>query len=208
MNFRAHYFSESDIFNKGGNIMAYGYIHKLNSNLQRDHIHFYNRYGFKLAGDLYYAKNIDQSKDKLPALIVGAPYGGTKEQGPCVWANELAQRGFVVMTFDQVFMGESSGEPRHVSSPDLFAESFSAAVDYLGVQVPFVDREKIGVIGICGSGGCSLSAASVDTRIKAVATASMYDMTNIRGMQNLSKDQIDQLKDKLTRQCWEDYASQ
>jgi fermentation-respiration switch protein FrsA (DUF1100 family) len=187
--------------------MAYGYIHDLDNSLTRDHVSFYNRYGFKLAGDLYYAKEIDQQNDRLPALIIGAPYGGTKEQGPCVWANQLAQRGFVILTFDQVFMGESAGTPRHVSSPDLFAESFSAAVDYLGIQVPFVDREKIGVIGICGSGGFSLSAASVDTRIKAVATASLYDITDIRGMGNLTKAQIDEMKDKLTRQRWIDYAN-
>lgn len=105
-------------------------------------------------------------------------------------------------------MGESSGEPRHVFSPDLFAESFSAAVDYLGVQVPFVDREKIGVIGICGSGGFSLAAAAADTRIKAIATASMYDMTDVRGMNNFSKEQLDEFKDKLTRQRWEDYANE
>ncbi|MEF2759714.1 MAG: alpha/beta hydrolase [Lactobacillus paragasseri] len=147
-------------------------------------------------------------EEKYPALIVGAPYGGTKEQVPCVWANELEQRGFVVLTFDQVNMGESSGEPRHVFSPDLFAESFSAAVDYLGVQVPFVDREKIGVIGICGSGGFSLAAAAADTRIKAIATASMYDMTDVRGMNNFSKEQLDEFKDKLTRQRWEDYANE
>ena len=142
---------------------------------------------------------------KYPALIVGAPYGGVKEQGPCVYANELAQRGFVVLTFDQVHMGESAGEPRNVSSPDLFAESFSAAVDYLGVKVPYVDREKIGVIGICGSGGFALSAASVDVRIKAVATASMYDISDVRGMMNLTKEQIDRMKHQLAEQRWSDF---
>lgn len=111
------------------------------------------------------------------------------------------------MTFDQVHMGESGGEPRNVSSPDLFAESFSAAVDYLGVKVSFVDREKIGAIGICGSGGFALSAASVDTRIKAIATASMYDITDIRGMMNLNKKQLDEMKDKLTRQRWIDFKN-
>ena len=104
-------------------------------------------------------------------------------------------------------MGDSAGEPRRVSSPGLFAESFSAAVDYLGIQVPFVDREKIRVIGICGSGGFSLAAAAVDTRIKAVATASMYDITDIRGMMGLSKDQLDKMKDDLAQQRWEDYAN-
>ena len=187
--------------------MAYGYIQTLSNKVQRDHINFYNRYSYKLAGDLYYAKDID-SRKQYPALIVGAPYGGTKEQGPCVWANELVQRGFVVLTFDQVNMGESSGEPCHVSSPDLFAANFSAPADYLGVQVPFVDRDKIGVIGICGSGGFSLAAAAADTRIKAIATASMYDMTDVRGMNNFSKEQLDEFKDKLTRQRWEDYANE
>jgi fermentation-respiration switch protein FrsA (DUF1100 family) len=186
--------------------MAYGYITKLNDRVQRDHVKFHNRYNLTLAGDLYYPKDIDQQQP-LPALIVGAPYGGVKEQGPAVYANELAQRGFVVLTFDQAHMGDSAGEPRRVSSPGLFAESFSAAVDYLGIQVPFVDREKIGVIGICGSGGFSLAAAAVDTRIKAVATASMYDITGIRDMMNPSKDQLDQMKDELAQQRWEDYAN-
>ncbi len=184
--------------------MAYGYITELNENVERKHVRYSNRYGMAIAADLYQKKDIDETK-KYPALIVGAPYGGVKEQGPCVYANEMAQRGFVVLTFDQVYMGESAGEPRHVSSPDLFAESFSAAVDYLGVKVPYVDREKIGVIGICGSGGFALSAASVDVRIKAVATAAMYDISNIRGMMNPSREMLERMKRELAEQRWTDF---
>ena len=186
--------------------MSYGYISKLSSNVVREHVRYNNRYGIAIAADIYKAKDLDETK-KYPALIIGAPYGGVKEQGPCVYANELAQRGFIVLTFDQVYMGESGGEPRHVSSPDLFAESFSAAVDFLGVKVPFVDRNRIGVIGICGSGGFALSAASVDVRIKAVATASMYDISNVRGMMNLQKEVLDGMKAQLGEQRWKDFEA-
>ena len=149
------------------------YICTLNATVERTHVRYPNRYGLMLAGDLYMAKDMDKATPQM-ALIVGAPYGGVKEQGPCVYANELAQRGFVVLTFDPCYMGESEGEPRHVSSPDLFTENFSAGVDFLGLQ-PFVDREKIAVLGICGSGGFALAAAQVDTRIRAVVTTSMYE---------------------------------
>lgn len=177
------------------------YIHALSESVERSHVRYPNRYGLMLAGDLYAARTLDKTKRHM-ALIVGAPYGGVKEQGPCVYADELAQRGFVVLTFDPCYMGESEGEPRHVSSPELFTENFSAGVDFLGLQ-PFVDREKIAVLGICGSGGFALSAAQVDTRIKAVVTASMYDMTAAARM-GKTPEQLLQTKQALAAQRWKD----
>ena len=177
------------------------YICKLNENVERTHVRYNNRYGIALAGDLYTAKDMDKNR-KQKALIVGAPYGGVKEQGPCVYANELARRGFVVLTFDPCYMGESAGEPRHVSSPDLFSENISAGVDYLGL-LPFVDRERIAAIGICGSGGFSLSAAQVDTRIKAVVTASMYDMSAASRL-GADKETLQKRKEELSAQRWVD----
>lgn len=177
------------------------YIFELSDKVQRKPVSYKNRYGITIAGELYVSKDFDESK-KHPAIIVGAPYGGVKEQGPGVYANAFAQRGFVVLTFDPSFMGESGGEPRNVSSPDIFTENFSAGVDYLGLQ-RFVDREKIGVIGICGSGGFALSAAAMDTRIKAVATASMYDMT-VASRLGMDEKAIAQKKETLSRQRWTD----
>ena len=177
------------------------YIHPLSESVERTHVRYPNRYGLMLAGDLYTAKGMDRSQPQM-AVIVGAPYGGVKEQGPCVYANELAQSGFVVLTFDPCYMGESEGEPRHVSSPELFTENFSAGVDFLGLQ-PFVDREKIAVLGICGSGGFALSAAQMDTRIKAVVTASMYDMT-VAARMGQTPEQILEAKKALAAQRWKD----
>ncbi len=177
------------------------YICKLSENVERSHVRYPNRYGLVLAGDLYTARNLDKN-GKAPAVVVGAPYGGVKEQGPCVYANELARRGFAVLTFDPCYMGESGGEPRHVSSPDLFSENISAGVDYLGL-LPYVDRERIAALGICGSGGFSLSAAAMDTRIKAVVTASMYDMS-VAARLGLTPEQIQQRKEQLSLQRWED----
>lgn len=177
------------------------YICKLSDSVERVHVRYPNRYGLMIAGDLYTAKDMDKTARHM-ALIVGAPYGGVKEQGPCVYANELAKRGFVVLTFDPCYMGESGGEPRHVSSPELFTENFSAGVDFLGLQ-KFVDREKIAVLGICGSGGFALSAAQVDTRIKAVVTASMYDMT-VAARMGQTPEQILETKKALAAKRWED----
>lgn len=177
-----------------------GYIAKLPEQVERTHVRYNNRYGIALAGDLYWERGMDPTKPHS-ALIVGAPYGGVKEQGPCVYAGELARRGFVVLTFDPSFNGESGGEPRHVSSPDIFTEDFSAGVDYLG-RLDCVDREKIGTIGICGSGGFALSAAQVDTRIKAVVTASLVDISgNYAG---LTPEERTALLDRLSRQRWTD----
>ncbi len=134
-----------------------------------------NRFGITISADLYLPKDFDESREHA-AIVVGAPYGGVKEQGPGIYAQNLALRGFVALAFDPSFNGYSGGEPRHVSSPDIFVEDFSAAVDYLGTR-PFVSRERIGVLGMCGSGGFALSAAQVDRRIKAVATVSMYDIS-------------------------------
>lgn len=178
------------------------YIHELNQHVIRTHVRYNNRYGIAIAGDLYKAKNLNENS-RYPALIVGAPYGGVKEQGPCVYADELAQRGFVVLTFDPCYMGESGGEPRRVSSPDLFTENFCAGVDFLGMQ-KFVDREKIGAIGICGSGGFALSATQMDTRIKAVATASMYDMTVAARLGLDTKEAVYEAKKALSLQRWND----
>lgn len=184
------------------------YTFELSDTVERTHISYENRYGITLKADLYISKDLDQTV-KHPALVIGPPYGGVKEQGPGVYANQLAQRGFVVLAFDPSYNGYSEGEPRHVSSPDIFVEDFSAGVDYLGTHA-LVDREKIGAIGICGSGGFAITAAQVDTRIKAVATVSMYDISrNIRNgfEDSMTDEQRSELLDQLSQQRWEDFES-
>ena len=152
------------------------YIFDLSDNVTREHVYYRNRYGIELAGDLYMAKDADRSQ-KYPALVIGPPFGGVKEQGPGVYANQLAQRGFVVLTFDPSYHGYSGGQPRMTGSTDIYAADFSAGVDYLTTRA-FVDSERIGAIGICASGGFVLGAAAQDARIKAVATSVMYDISS------------------------------
>ena len=138
---------------------------------------FKNRYGITLVGDLYVPKNI-RSGQKLPAIAVVGAFGAVKEQSSGLYAQEMAERGFVTLAFDPSYLGESGGEPRNMASPDINTEDFSAAVDFLGLQ-NFVNREQIGILGICGWGGMALNAAVGDTRIKAVATSTMYDMSRV-----------------------------
>lgn len=136
---------------------------------------FHNRYGITLAADLYEPKN---AGDKLPAIAVSGPFGAVKEQSSGLYAQIMAERGFLTIAFDPSFTGESGGNVRNVASPDINTEDFQAAVDFLSVQ-DNVDAEKIGIIGICGFGGMVLNAAAIDTRIKATVTATMYDMSRL-----------------------------
>lgn len=134
-----------------------------------------NRYGITLAADLYEPKD---KKGKLPAIAVSGPFGAVKEQSSGLYAQAMAERGFLTIAFDPSYTGESGGEPRYMASPDINTEDFMAAVDFLSVQEN-VDSERIGIIGICGWGGMALNAAALDTRIKATVTSTMYDMSRV-----------------------------
>jgi len=136
---------------------------------------FCNRYGITLAADMYTPKT---AGGKLPAIAVSGPFGAVKEQASGLYAQTMAERGFLTITFDPSFTGESGGEPRYMASPDINTEDFQAAVDFLSVQEN-VDPEKIAIIGICGWGGMALNAAAIDTRIKAAVASTMYDMTRV-----------------------------
>ena len=165
---------------------------------------FKNRYGITLAADLYLPKN--RSGQRLAALVVSGPFGAVKEQSSGLYANELAARGFVTLAFDPSFTGESGGEVRNVASPDIFTEDFSAAVDYIGLLTS-VDRNRIGVMAICGLSGMALTAATSDSRIKAVATASMYDMSrsiSLSYKDGYTLEQRHKVIDYLSQQRWID----
>ena len=150
---------------------------------------FVNRYGITLAADMYVPRN---AKGKLPALAISGPFGAVKEQSSGLYAQEMAEHGYLTIAFDPSFTGESGGQPRYVASPDINTEDFSAAVDFLSTQEN-VDKDRIGIIGICGWGGMALNAAASDTRIKATVASTMYDMSRV-----IANGYFDRDKDEAT----------
>jgi len=183
------------------------YTFQLSDKVTRKKVRFKNRYGITLSGDLYVPKNTN--KNVFSALAISGPFGAVKEQSSGLYANQMAERGFIALAFDPSYTGESSGEPRNVASPDINTEDFSAAVDFLGLQKN-VDKSKIGLIGICGFAGFALNATAVDKRIKAVATTSMYDMTRImsKGYNDIvTPKQRTQTLEQLSQQRWKDAES-
>lgn len=170
-------------------------------------ITFHNRYGITLAADLYIPKNVN---GKLPAIAISGPFGAVKEQSSGLYAQTLAEAGFLTIAFDPSFTGESGGHPRYVASPDINTEDFCAAIDYLSTRED-VDSSRIGILGICGWGGMALNAAAIDTRIKATVTCTMYDMSRVNA--NGYFDAMDanaryELRKQLNAQRTADYKNQ
>ena len=168
---------------------------------------FKNRYGIELAADMYTPRD---AKGKLPAIAVSGPFGAVKEQSSGLYAQHMAERGFLAIAFDPSFTGESGGEPRRMASPDINTEDFLAAVDFLSVQ-DNVDPERIGIIGICGFGGMAVNAAAIDPRIKATVASTMYDMSKINaegyfGSAN-SKEQRMEMRKAMAAQRTQDFKS-
>ncbi len=175
--------------------------------VDHEKVTFKNRYGITLAADLYLPKN--RTGKRLAALAVGGPFGAVKEQSSGLYAQTMAERGFGTLAFDPSYTGESSGEPRNIASPDINTEDFSAAVDFLGLHAS-VDRERVGIIGICGFGGLALNAAAVDKRIKAVVASTMYDMSRVMSKgynDSVTPGQRTQTLEQLGRQRWLDAES-
>ena len=168
---------------------------------------FHNRYGITLAADMYTPKG---AEGKLPAIAVSGPFGAVKEQSSGLYAQKMAELGFLTIAFDPSYTGESGGTPRYVASPDINTEDFCAAVDFLSVQEN-VDPERIGIIGICGWGGMALNAAAIDTRIKATAAMTMYDMTRVTANGYFDAEDSEQArfekKKAMNAQRIEDYKS-
>lgn len=180
------------------------YTFKQSDKVTRQKVSFKNRYGITLTGDLYLPKN--RGNEPLAALIISGPFGAVKEQSSGLYAQTMAERGFAAVAFDPSFTGESSGEPRNVASPDINTEDFSAGVDYMGTQ-PFVDRNRIGTIGICGFGGMGLNATAIDKRVKAVAVTSMYDMSRVMSKgyyDKMTPEHRTQALESMGQQRWED----
>ena len=168
-----------------------------------ERVEFKNRFGITLAADMYIPKN---AEGKMPAIAISGPFGAVKEQASGLYAQTLAERGFITLAFDPSYTGESSGEPRYVASPDINTEDFSAAVDFLSIRDD-VDPERIGILGICGWGGMALNAAAIDTRIKATVTSTMYDMSRVNAngyFDSMDADQRYALRQKLNAQRTED----
>lgn len=180
------------------------YTFELSNKVIRQKVTFKNRYGITLSGDLYLPKKA--GNEKLSALAISGPFGAVKEQSSGLYANQMAERGFAVVAFDPSYTGESGGEPRNIASSDINTEDFSAAVDFLGLQKN-IDRNKIGIIGICGFGGFALNAVSVDKRVKAVATTSMYDIPRVNSNGYNDKVTVEERTktlETLSLQRWED----
>ena len=168
---------------------------------------FHNRYGITLAADMYTPRG---AEGKLPAIAVSGPFGAVKEQSSGLYAQKMAELGFLTIAFDPSYTGESSGTPRYVASPDINTEDFCAAVDFLSIQEN-VDPEHIGIIGICGWGGMAINAAAIDTRIKATAAMTMYDMTRVNANGYFDSEDSEQArfekKKAMNAQRIEDYKS-
>jgi len=179
------------------------YTFELSDKVTRQKVTFKNRYGITLTGDLYVPKN---AGNNLSAIAISGPFGAVKEQSSGLYANQMAERGFVALAFDPSYTGESGGEPRNVASPDISTEDFSAAIDFLGIQKN-IDRNKIGIIGICGWAGFALNATAIDKRVKAVAVTSMYDMTRVMSKgynDKMTLEERTKLLEQLGEQRWKD----
>lgn len=195
----------------GGSVMAkennWDKVFPKSDKVTVEKVHFKNRYGINLTGDLYTPKV--KPEEKMPAIAISGPFGAVKEQASGLYAQTLAERGFVTLAFDPSYTGESGGEPRNVASPDINTEDFSAAVDFLSNRED-VNPERIGILGICGFGGFGLNAAAMDTRIKATVASTMYDMTRVsaRGyFDSMDENARYELKQNLNKQRTEDFKN-
>jgi len=171
-------------------------------------VEFKNRFGITLVGDLYTPKTMNKN-DKLPAIAISGPFGAVKEQSSGLYAQTLAERGFITLAFDPSYTGESSGTPRNVASPDINTEDFSAAVDFLS-NYKNVDSDKIGILGICGFGGFAINAAAIDTRIKATTAVTMYDMTRVSAKgynDSVDENARYEMKQNLNKQRTQDFKN-